>query len=82
MIRPLPVGIVRNMRELAGGIVPRSILVSCPIHPSTVYRTGHMLSAVLLLRIQERRNAQKCRRDKNHPVRLGFHLIPLSGWLL
>jgi hypothetical protein len=66
------------MRELAGRIVPRSLLVSRPIHPSAVYRTNHMFSPVLLLGIQERRNSKKNQSDKNHLLHLQFHLIPLS----
>jgi len=76
MIRPLVIGCIGHMRELAGSIVPRPLLVSRPIHPSAVYRTNHMFSPVLLLLSKhDRRNSKKYRRDKSNPL----HRIFLSG---
>jgi hypothetical protein len=59
MLGTLPVKI-SNVRELAGNIVHRPLLVPGSIHPSTVYWTNHVFSPVLLLLSkQNRRNSKK-----------------------
>lgn len=70
------IGFICHVRELAGSIVPRPLLVSCPIHLSAVNRTNHGLSPVLLLSKQERRNSKNNQSDKQ--LHLQFHLILLS----
>jgi len=55
----------RIVCELAGGIIHGSLLISRPIHPSTIYRTNQVFSPVFLLGKQKRCDSKKYCNSKH-----------------